>query len=285
MTNARRAAAAVAVLAALCAVGAPAAAQPTVPFTDPHAHGSLALCDKTGHAVTSGSMTVAPVAWFAVSSTAAPEGYANGKATLYAYQPIKGVDPGNWSGEALTGSSTFTNPRYPMSQGTVLDRALGDFTGAFPPQAELGGLVELRLTFNGPKGLYNSVYPAAVLKVTRTTWTLVQGGGAPCNAGTAKSSELLALPASAFATPPRATPAADAHKASTSTPAGEPSTAPTATAGGTAPAAAPSTSSAAVSTHASGSDAGLIAGIAGALVAVLGGGGAYWYLRRRSIGT
>jgi len=289
MSSLGRGVAAVVLVAASCAVGAPgAAAASNVPFTDPHAHGSLGFCDKTGHEVKSGSMTVAPVAWFAVSSTPAPSGYANGKATLYGYQPIKGVDPGNWSGEALTGSSTFSNAKYPMVQGTVIDRALGDFTGAFPPQSDMGGLVELRMTFNGPKGLYNTTYPAAVLKVTQTTWTLVQGGGVPCNAGTAKSSEFLALPASDFATPPRATPAADAPKAarnpSSNLPSNGSSGASTPGAGASSTA-SPSGSNVGAHSSSGGTNAGLIAGIVGGCVVVIGGAAAFWYLRRRSIGT
>lgn len=288
MTSIRTAlsgAAAAAVCAASLALAVPAVAVSSVPFTDPGAQGSITLCDKSGHEVRSGSTLTAPFAWLAVGSTAAPAGYGapTGRATLYAYQPVKNVDPGDWSGKQLTGSSTFTNSNHPMASGTVLDSAMGDFVGAFPPQWD--GLVQLRMAFTAPaKSPYGDSYPTAVVRVSGKTWTLVQGGGGPCTAGSASSTELKALPSSAFAHALRQTPPADVRHP------GSASTAPAASQSGAASATGTATSSpvgapsAAADTRRAGSSGGSSAWlwIVVAIVVVAGGaGGSYVYLRRR----
>lgn len=271
----------------LSMVGTPSvAAAASVPFTDKNVHGSLGFCDKTGHEIKSGPLNVAPFVWFAASNAAAPSQYANGgKATLYAFQPIKDEDPGLWSGRQLTGSSSFSNARVPMASGTVLDPALEDFVSAFPPKID--NLVQLRMYFNSAgAGLYRTTYPAAVLRVTATTWTLVQGGGVNCKAGTAVSSELAALPASAFATPPRATPPANAPiaarnpQSSTSVPGASSSGA--ATSGSATDSTTPAGNAAAHNSDTGGSN-GAIAGTVVAVVVVAGAGAGWWFWRRRRI--
>src|SRR3954463_5459584 len=99
---------------ALALIGLPSRtprAGASVPFTDPNAVGALGFCDRSGHEVTAGKIGDAPLAWTAVSSAAAPAGYAapKGRAGLFAYQPIKDVDPGDWSGKQFTAASQFTN--------------------------------------------------------------------------------------------------------------------------------------------------------------------------------
>lgn len=279
--------AATAVCAASVALAAPAVAAPAVPFTDPSASGAITLCDKSGHEVRSGSTLTAPFAWLAVASTAAPAGYGapTGRATLYAYQPVRNVNPGDWSGQQLTASSTFTNSAHPMASGTVLDSAMGDFVGAFPPQ--WSGLVQLRMAFSAPqKSAYNDTYPTAVLQITGKTWTLVQGGGGPCTAGSASSTEFKALPSRAFSRALRQTPPSDVHHPGSSSSATVASQSPGASATGSG---TPSSSVDAPSSAAAAQQKGFSGGspawlwIVVAIVVVVGGaGGSYVYLRRRS---
>lgn len=174
-----------------------------VPFTDPNAQGYIGLCDDKGHSITSGSLKDKPFVVLAVSSSSAPTGYEPrdaAKATLFAYQPIDGYAPGDWSGQQLTGSSAYSNTQHPMSAGTILDYSMGDFVTAYPPKWD--HLVQLRMAFGAPrKAPYFQSYPAAVLKIQGDRWTVVQGGEAPCTAGKAMSTETILLPKSRFASP------------------------------------------------------------------------------------
>ncbi len=84
----------------LAASAAPATATGAVPYTDPSSSGYLGLCNQAGQQVTSGSITTAPFAWLAASSVPAKAPY-NGSgrsATLYAFLPLQGFPPGDWSG-------------------------------------------------------------------------------------------------------------------------------------------------------------------------------------------
>jgi hypothetical protein len=163
-----------------------------LPFTDTNAQGYIGLCNPQGREITTGSTLTVPFAWKAISSVPAPSGYAKGKATLFAFQPRPQVDPGDWSGEPLTGSSTFSNPAHPLVQATNLDAPLISFVGAYPPEEE--GLVELRMYFSGiDKEEYSDPYPATVLQVTGTTWKVVSGGTVSCSSGTGVSGETQVL--------------------------------------------------------------------------------------------
>lgn len=206
------------VVGALGATGAAAhASSPPAPspppYADPYAHGYVGLCDAQGHNVTRGSVYDKPFVPRAVSSAPAPAAYRGPgrKATLYAYQPRRGVDPSDWSGDLLTSASTYSNPSAPMAQATRRDFALSDYLNEFPPQWD--GLVELRIYFSAPNMSVDATsYPAADIRVTGTTWTLVRGGHVACTAGTASSPE-DALPASNTAgrqPPQRLTPLAAA---------------------------------------------------------------------------
>jgi len=178
----------------------PASADGSVPWSDPQALGYIGLCNKDRQPVTSGSLTEQPFVWTAVSSQAAPQTYAKGLATLYAYQPRKGIPPGEWSGYQLSGSSTFTNPQNPMAAGTYADPPLLSFVGSFPPKWQ--GLVQLRMFLSGPNaGVFSQQYPATTIRITGDTWTVVQGGTPACDAGTARSREEDLLPKSAWQSP------------------------------------------------------------------------------------
>jgi len=177
----------------------PAQAAP-VPFSDPHAQGQIGLCDSSGHPIQNGSTISHPYVVAAGSTEAAPSGYQaskGGKATLYAFQPRQDVDPGQWSGFQLTGSSAYADDQHPLVSGTNLDPSLKDFVTAFP--AKWDGLVQLRIYYTAPNTVSSRrTYPAAVLRVQGDQWTLVQGAQLNCDLAKVVSSEKLFLPASAF---------------------------------------------------------------------------------------
>jgi hypothetical protein len=168
-----------------------------LPYADQYAHGSIGLCDKAGNNITHGSVYDKPFAWRAVSSISAPAAYGGPgrKATLYAYQPRKGVDPANWSGQQLGAASAYSSTTVPVAQQTDRDPALSDYLNNYPPQWDK--LVELRVYFgalNTP--VSTSAYPAADIRIVGTTWTLLNGAKVDCNAGGTVISAEAAIPAS-----------------------------------------------------------------------------------------
>jgi hypothetical protein len=172
-----------------------AASNPAVPFTDTNVAGWLTFCNQNGQPVTSGSLYAVPFVWKAISSAAPPAGYrvSAARATLYAFQPIKFVDPADWSGSQLTGSTSFTNPSHAVAQATNTDQPLLGFTQAYPPRWD--SLVEIRMLYSGA-GLpqIQTPYAAAVVRITGTKWTLVEGGGGSCSQGQGVSDETKELP-------------------------------------------------------------------------------------------
>lgn len=217
----------------------PAAAD-GVPFSDPNAQGTIGLCDAHGHPITSGRLTDRPFASTAVSSVAATEGISvktNAKATLYAYQPRRNIDPGEWSGQQLTGSSVYSNDAHPMAAGTILDSSLADNLSAYPAQWD--GLVQLRMFFSSPsQGVITSPYPAAVIQVTGSTWKLVSGSSRDdCQAGKAVSSETQLLPQSKFASASASAARRSAAESATASAQAGKSSPATASATGTSPSA------------------------------------------------
>ena len=147
-----------------------------VPFTDSYQVGSLTLCNSHEQPITSGSLSSDPFVWRAVSSARAPVGYT--RATLYLFQPLQYIDPGDWTGYELTEDSLFSNPAHPMAQATYADGPLSWPDHSMPPYWD--GLYELRLFFSAPDKMpITASYPAAVIKVTGKTWTLVRGVDRP----------------------------------------------------------------------------------------------------------
>src|SRR5208282_4270522 len=102
----------------------------------------------------------------------------------YLAQPIPYVNPGDWTSQPLTDDAEFSNPAHPMAQATYADVPLYGLDHAMPPYWH--GLYQLRMYFSGPGEEFTTgPYPAAVIKVTGYTWTLVQGGGSSCTEGKA----------------------------------------------------------------------------------------------------
>jgi hypothetical protein len=173
-----------------------------VPFTDPAIHGWITFCSRSDKPVTSGSLDTVPFAWKAISSVAPPAGYggSTGRVALWAYQPIQYVDPGDWSGSLLTAASAFSNPAHPVVQATNADVPLIGFTQAYPPHWD--GLVEMRMMYTAKNmAQIQTPYAAAILRISGSKWTLVEGGGGSCSAGRGLSMETLALSKKKLAKP------------------------------------------------------------------------------------
>jgi len=183
----------VSTLSSSAASAATAATQ--APYTDSAAVGSLGLCNQAGQQVTSGSITTKPLAWRIVSTQPATGVYAGATRTaiVLAYQPRLGLPPGEWSGEAITASSRYTNPSAPMAAATANDYSLGEFISDFP--ATWNGFVQLRMYLgaaNSPQ--YTQQYPTLNLQIIGNTWHAVGGTSVNCNSGTSVSIESILLP-------------------------------------------------------------------------------------------
>jgi hypothetical protein len=161
-------------------------------LTDPAADGTIGLCDSSGHQLTKGSINDAPFVWRAVSSVPAAARYAgDGRtATLFAYQPRPSTPAAQWSGDVLGASGRYTNPAHPMAALTVGDEPLSDFLSDFPVQQD--GLIQLRIYLGAPgQPAYSLTYPATTLKISGTSWQVVNPAKADCTSGTSVSLETL----------------------------------------------------------------------------------------------
>jgi hypothetical protein len=282
--------------------GASSSSADTVPYKDPSAVGSITLCDTSGHELTSGRADFTPFAWRAVGSTPAKAPYdaAGRTASLYAFQPMQNVDPSGWFGENLTGSAKYTDAANPMVAATPADSSLAGYLTAYPTKWD--GLVQLRMFVGAPRfPTYFATYNAATIRVSGNTWTLVQGGGGSCTAGSAVSNELIVPSIASMPTPSAypsvAAPSAQSQSASNGSGSSSKSTRSTGKNGhstsaarsdANASAASKSTvdgtavSDVSASSGSSGTPLGLIVAIA--LAVLIGGGGGTWYwLRRRSV--
>ena len=167
-----------------------ALAKSSVPYSDSRSTGSIVLCNAAGQNITHGSVYDKPFAYRVVSSVPVPAQYriAGRRATLYAFQPRQGVDPGSWSGDSLTATSTYTNPLVPMAEGSRRDIALSDYLDEYPSAWK--GLVQLRLFASAPNaGVDNTSYPTANIEVTGTTWKLLDPVALSCTDGAATTPE------------------------------------------------------------------------------------------------
>jgi hypothetical protein len=204
-----------------------------VPYTDGNSKGTIGLCDKAGKSIRSGAVGDKPFAWTAVSSVPAPAPYngAARTATLLAYQPRPGVDPGDWSGSLITASSKYTNTAHPMAQATDDDWALADFLSLYPPMWD--GLIQLRIYLGMPdQPVLQHEYAATDLKITGDRWEVVRGKDVPCNSGKAISLETLLLPPDFFSPGPTPSPATTASPGQSASPGGDPGSAGASMGGG-----------------------------------------------------
>jgi hypothetical protein len=249
------------------------------PYVDPNVSGSIGLCDQAAHQITSGSVDSAPFVWSAVSSVPPPRGYGgDGRtAVLSIYQPRRGVDPGEWSGQLMTSSSRYTNAAHPMTVATGGDLSLADYLSTFP--ASWDGYLQLRLYVGIPgEPQYTQQYPATDIQVTGDTWRIVRGGAGPCGVGTAESLESRVLPGNLTSPTTSVAPTTTAPSGPLGTnPAKVVGKAPTGDTVHQAQASAPEPAKATSSRTSAAAVA-----VAGVAAVVLVGAGAVLWLRRRS---
>ncbi len=173
---------------ALVATVGPAAATPSVPYSDPNAVGYIGICNQQNQQITTGSIHSAPFTWKVISSVPAPQAVsgAGRTATLYAYQPIKNLPSGYWSGDQMAAPAVYSNPAYPTAVSTERDFALSQFLTVFPPRWD--GFVQLRMYLDAP-GVPPHVlsYPALNLYISGDSWQTVGGGSVDCASGQAVS--------------------------------------------------------------------------------------------------
>ena len=182
-------------LATSDAVATPASASEPVPYRDFASTGTIGLCDKAGHAITSGKVSDRPFVWTAVSSVAPPAGYEGEgrRATLYIYQPRPNTYPPEWNGDLMTSASLYSNPRHPIAAATPRDFTLAEFIQEFHPM--WNGVLQLRMYVGASgKQVHTVSYPTTDIKVTGNTWKVVRGGGVACNLGTSLPFEQTPLP-------------------------------------------------------------------------------------------
>jgi hypothetical protein len=176
-----------------------AGATPAVPYTDPNAVGYVGICNQQNQQITSGSIHSTPFAWKVVSSLPAPKAVSGAGRTsaLYAYQPIKGLPSGYWSGVQITDSSVYADPAHPTAVSTAKDTPLSQFLVVFPPKWD--GFVQLRLFLDAP-GVQPAVltYPALNLNISGDTWQAMGGGSVDCSSGQAVS-KAVELPSASAA--------------------------------------------------------------------------------------
>ena len=171
---------AVALLASVGFVTSAATADAGVPDTDPSAVGSIGLCTQSGTQITTGNVNAVPFVGGPRHAPApAPYSNAGRTATLFAYQPQQGLTPGEWSGDELTASSSYSNPADPMAAATGRDFSLEDFIQEYPPRWD--GYLQLRIYLStANEAAYEVHYPALNIKVTGDTWTAVGGATVNC---------------------------------------------------------------------------------------------------------
>ena len=166
--------------------------------------GQILFYDASGNQVTGGNINDDPNFKYAVATADDPQS-ANTQATLYAYTPVNGQPPGNWTGEQLSGTTTFpvASPQNVHLAGThrpvvtmdttahgninlagyIADVPNNDTTTAY------AGIYQLRILTAG-----NTKYWAADISVNSSTgaWTLVY----PNQTFASSTTALTASPAS-----------------------------------------------------------------------------------------
>jgi hypothetical protein len=172
-------------LAGLAATAQAAAAPPWEP--DASSVGGLIFYNAAGHAITSGSTKDAPIAAYVEGAAAIRSG--DTKATLEGFLPVSGEKPGQWSGEALSGSTTYpssTAPAplksatLPVVTGGASDLSVADLVADFPTTSKPGykNVYQLRLVTSGPQESVTPQYDSADIAVSGSTWSLVFDGSA-----------------------------------------------------------------------------------------------------------
>jgi hypothetical protein len=195
---------------------------PWEPVGNPPEVGGLNFYDSNGLQIIGGSITSQPLAAYVQGATTIRSG--DTKATLYGYLPVSGSNPGTWSGEALSGSTTFPNASapsalassaLPLVTGASGDESISQLESDFPNTDTsttdgYGGAYVLRLktsatglspttsydsadiSVNSTAGTWSVTYPVPTALSTSTTLTTTQSS--PQVAGTSVTLNAVVSP-------------------------------------------------------------------------------------------
>jgi hypothetical protein len=151
-------------------------------YPEANATGSLTFYNSSGQVITGGSITDAPFAAY-VEASSNDTRSGDTKATLYAYTPVSGENPGEWNGGILQPASNYPNASAPaplntatepVSTGNGADGDLASYIQTFPNTSSTAGyegLYELRLKVTGPGLSPETTYWTSVISVTITGGT------------------------------------------------------------------------------------------------------------------
>jgi hypothetical protein len=167
---------------ALASVASAAGAPPWEP--DANSAGSLVFYNAAGQQITGGTLSSAPFAAYVQGTATLRSG--DTKATIYGYLPVNGETPGQWSGEAISASTTFPNgsapgalasSTLPVVSGTSNDESLATLAADFPNTDSssdgYAGLYQLRLKTSASGLSQTSKYDSVDIQITGSTWSVV----------------------------------------------------------------------------------------------------------------
>ena len=173
-------------------VAAPSAGATTAPpwEPDPGSVGGLTFYNSSGDTITGGSIDTAPIAAYVEGGATVHAG--NTKATLFAYTPVSGQLPTQWSGRALGLSTMYPNTdapaplntsTLPVETGSATDLSLATYIAIYPNTNSTSngyaGVYQLRLKTSEAGQPGNTTYDSADIAVSGSTWSVVYPATVP----------------------------------------------------------------------------------------------------------
>jgi len=169
---------------------------------DPTSVGGLTFYNAAGDQITGGSINDSPLAAYVQGAATVRTG--DTRATLFGYLPVQGESPGQWSGEALSLSTTYPNSSAPSSlassdlplvTGASGDESVAQLEADFPNsdtssdgyagiyvlriktsstgQGTATGYDSADIQIDSANGTWSVIYPAPTLIATTTTISTV----------------------------------------------------------------------------------------------------------------
>lgn len=161
---------------------------------DATSQGGLTFYDASGHAITGGSLSTAPIAAYVVGGAVLRSG--DTKATLYGYLPVKGEAPGAWSGEQLSASTTYpasgapgsVSSTSPVVSGASTDTSLASLVADYPNKDTsstdgYAGIYQLRLVTSAAGQSPTATYDSADIAISGNSWSVVYSAGVVSGGG------------------------------------------------------------------------------------------------------
>jgi hypothetical protein len=168
----------------MAGLGSVQAATPPPWEPDASSVGGLTFYNAAGVRITGGSTSDSPLAAYVEGRSTVRSG--DNVATLFGYLPVKGQQPGQWSGEPLSGSTTYPNAgaptpltaaTLPVASGADGDLTVADLASDFPNlDATSDGyahVYELRLVTSKPQEGVSPKYDSADIEITGSTWSVL----------------------------------------------------------------------------------------------------------------